>query len=799
MSKDQLAKLNEKLDKAIIQGEIFNIKKKISKIESSKGVPCDRGLRGEKGDKGDRGVKGIDGKDGKDGKNGIKGEKGENGLDGKNGQDGKDGEDGKDGSPDSPLQIKYKLESLTDGERLDASAIKNLPDGSSGTRRGRAWGTITGVLANQTDLQAALDAKFTLPSLTSGSVLFSNGTTIAEDNTNFSWNDSSNKLSVANVLISGLTASELIATDASKNLVSLAVATYPSLTELTYLKGVTSAIQTQLDAKIDGSGSATRVAFFSDSNTLTSDADMTFATDTLTVTKVVGSTHLSTPLIITASGALGITPAAGSNLNVTLSTTGDFAVNTNHLYVDTSAGSVGIGTTSPVNLLTVVGTTDGQGVTVDNYSDSHTTVEGRYLLRRARGTAASPTDAFAGTLLGRIEWQAYNGSAWVQAAYIQPTTIASGVTATKSAPLSFYTSASDGSAMVKSMTLAGGSASFVDTPTATFGDGSGFAGTINISLLASKNAAIALGNVDISTKWSMGMLGSNGAFKIVPSQFITNTAYMIMSTTGEVQFGGITDNIFHTGKLSSIVAASTKAFTAGTSQATPDGTVLMDVGTNYGTVQEISFNDYGGAVFNEQGRADADFRIETNDKTHAFFVDGGTELVGINTSAPDKQLEINSADGNNLRLTYNDSNGSAANYADFLMSSGGDLTITPSGGDTSVTGTLAATTYFLRSVGNGLTAAGSTRADALQLAKEINNVTTAAAGTGVILPVGVIGMRIVIFNAGANAIQVYASASETIDGTAGATGVPLTNAKRCEYFFVAANTWISAQLGVISA
>lgn len=45
------------------------------------------------------------------------------------------------------------------------------------------------------------------------------------------------------------TASELVATDGSKNLVSLAVATYPSLTELAYVKGVTSAIQTQLDAK----------------------------------------------------------------------------------------------------------------------------------------------------------------------------------------------------------------------------------------------------------------------------------------------------------------------------------------------------------------------------------------------------------------------------------------------------------------------------------------------------------------------------------------------------------------------
>lgn len=46
-----------------------------------------------------------------------------------------------------------------------------------------------------------------------------------------------------------LTASELTATDWSKNIVSLAVATYPSLTEISYVKWVTSAIQTQINAK----------------------------------------------------------------------------------------------------------------------------------------------------------------------------------------------------------------------------------------------------------------------------------------------------------------------------------------------------------------------------------------------------------------------------------------------------------------------------------------------------------------------------------------------------------------------
>jgi hypothetical protein len=46
-----------------------------------------------------------------------------------------------------------------------------------------------------------------------------------------------------------LTASEILITDTNKKIVSAPVATYPSLTELSYVKGVTSALQTQIGNK----------------------------------------------------------------------------------------------------------------------------------------------------------------------------------------------------------------------------------------------------------------------------------------------------------------------------------------------------------------------------------------------------------------------------------------------------------------------------------------------------------------------------------------------------------------------
>lgn len=50
-------------------------------------------------------------------------------------------------------------------------------------------------------------------------------------------------------VLSSLTPSEILALDGSGNIQSLTVATYPSLTELSYIKGVTSALQTQLNGK----------------------------------------------------------------------------------------------------------------------------------------------------------------------------------------------------------------------------------------------------------------------------------------------------------------------------------------------------------------------------------------------------------------------------------------------------------------------------------------------------------------------------------------------------------------------
>jgi hypothetical protein len=52
----------------------------------------------------------------------------------------------------------------------------------------------------------------------------------------------------------------------------------------------------------------------------------------------------------------------------------------------------------------------------------------------------------------------------------------------------------------------------------------------------------------------------------------------------------------------------------------------------------------GGAVFNE-GSADKDFRVESNNATHMFFIDGSSNRIGLGTSGPQHTIDIQERTG----------------------------------------------------------------------------------------------------------------------------------------------------------
>ena len=88
--------------------------------------------------------------------------------------------------------------------------------------------------------------------------------------------------------------------------------------------------------------------------------------------------------------------------------------------------------------------------------------------------------------------------------------------------------------------------------------------------------------------------------------------------------------------------AEAEALTAGQGQlwvntATPNELYFTtdaddDIALTSGTAIAGSFDPDGAQTFNDTG-ADVDFRVESNNEANMFFVDGGTDKVGIVTNA----------------------------------------------------------------------------------------------------------------------------------------------------------------------
>jgi hypothetical protein len=81
-----------------------------------------------------------------------------------------------------------------------------------------------------------------------------------------------------------------------------------------------------------------------------------------------------------------------------------------------------------------------------------------------------------------------------------------------------------------------------------------------------------------------------------------------------------------------------------------------------------------------------------------------------------------------------------------------------------------AATNVCGDVASGLTATGTTNADALGLSTVINQVGTAAAGTGVRLMLPESGSSVVVINSGANALLVYPGTGAQINALTATTG-----------------------------
>lgn len=454
-----------------------------------------------------------------------------------------------------------------------------------------------------------------------------------------------------------------------------------------------------------------RVTFATTGGLLTDDADFTFATDTLTVTKLAG-TNLTGNLLInnatklqvkdsggatrdfmvldasnnwilgssaysfkvatdlymnsdgggdvggasnrwrdgrfsrdlytvglkTASGALTVTPAAGSNLDVALSTTGDFVVNTNQLYVDTSTTFVGLGIATPATKLEVYsaatsGQTDvatltqtntnggnaGPVLAFEGSADSHST---KWTLGRIK--AISPGVGFSSDILFEVHASATQNQTTYEAMRIQGSTGNVGIGMTPARTLDVTGTFGATGAATLGSTLA--VTTSISTPSIITASG-------NLTVAPASNGTLAI------TPTGSGLVSIN-------TSFTSNAEYSINSP----------DTTWGTLKMLNVGSATAPAagiqFVLGGSGTAFGGMVAVKTAAADARVSIITSTDGG----------------TTNVESLTVIHDGN---VGIGTTSPQSKLHLNHVGTNaGIRFQNNNGAGSTANYVVQTDSSG---------------------------------------------------------------------------------------------------------------------------------
>ena len=263
------------------------------------------------------------------------------------------------------LEVSERLNNVGGGSMNRQISINSSVMSTKYTDINLIAGSVMGIATANNDTTKQVDITLSqtggIGTVTSVSVVTANGVsgTVANPTTTPAITLTLGAITPSSVNVSGLTASEIVITDASKNLTSAAVATYPSLTELTYLKGVTSDIQTQLGLKAPL-------------------ASPTFTTQIITPL-VIGGTATTADLTLQTTSGVGV---AGADMHFLVGNNGATEAMT-----ILNSGNVGIGTTAPGEILDIskstqqveprITSTDANGYPSLNFFRNTSTTIGR--------------------------------------------------------------------------------------------------------------------------------------------------------------------------------------------------------------------------------------------------------------------------------------------------------------------------------------------------------------------------------------------------------------------------------------
>jgi fibronectin-binding autotransporter adhesin len=495
-------------------------------------------------------------------------------------------------------------------------------------------------------IQSQINAKFTLPSLTTGSVLFSNGTTIAQDNANFFWDDTNNRLGIGNPTPGNTL-------DVLNDLLDTSQA-------FSFSKSSTGVTSSHVAGSIEASSTFDTTAGNLNNTGLRIDA---------AGSRDGGSNSLTNIGLSIASG--------GAQLNYALIA---------------ASGSVGIGDTSPASLLTV-GASDAfqvnssgaiaaaTGITSSGtltLSTAPTTSAGSYdLITRNTGTgvfekiASNTVPIFASAITGTPSASTFlrGDGSWAAI-----TGLTDGDKGDVTVSASGATWTIDANAVTDGKLRQSAGASVIGRSTNTTGDVADITGTgnqvlrlnsggttlafgaVNIAsssavsgLLSPTNGGTGVNNASGSTITLGGALTFSGAF--TSSFTVTGNTTVTLPTSGTL-YGTATGSITSAqlaGSLTDETGSGLAVFSTSPTFTTDITTPLIIGGTT--TTSPLTLRSTSGV-----GTTGADIIFQTgnNGATEAMRIQNGGN-VGIGTTSPGAKLRLYTASATDVYTHYSNS------------------------------------------------------------------------------------------------------------------------------------------------
>ena len=256
-------------------------------------------------------------------------------------------------------------------------------------------------------------------------------------------------------------------------------------------------------------------------------------------------------------------------------------------------------------------------------------------------------------------------------------------------------------------------------------------------------------------------------------------ATTIVATTGNV--GTINSGLLQNGNSNVTITANANVTVTSKSNAT---VVITDTGVNLaGTL-----NATGNANVGNIGTTTAIITTGNITTIYSGLFQNGNSNITITSNA---NIALTSKSNTTMIISDTGANvtGTANVSGNANVGNLGTSGLIVAAGNISGANVVA-TSYHIRSITTGITAAGSAQGTATALTKEINVVGTVSSGAnGVVLPTAVAGIVLIINNTSANTLNVYPASGAAINSGSANAAYSHSSAASIQYYATSSTQW----------